>query len=167
MKKLCISLFAITLFTILVYASYPQVYFSPKGGCTQAIIDTLNKAKKDVYVQAYSFTSEPIAQALISAKKRGVNVVIILDKSQLKAVKSKLKEVDKTIETYIDKKHAIAHNKIMIIDSEFVLNGSFNYTDNAEVNNAENLLITDDKALATEYMANWVLHCSHSVRYAN
>jgi len=59
-----------------------QVFFSPKGGCTEAVVDELGKAKTSVIVQAYSFTSAPIAKALVDAKTRGVNVQIILDRSQ-------------------------------------------------------------------------------------
>ena len=58
-------------------------FFSPKGGCTQAVVSTLDTAKKTVLVQAYSFTSAPIAKALVDAKKRGVDVQVILDKSQI------------------------------------------------------------------------------------
>ena len=57
-------------------------FFSPNGGCTQAVVDQLNGAKKQVLVQAYSFTSTPIARALVDAKHRGVDVQVILDKSQ-------------------------------------------------------------------------------------
>ena len=59
-----------------------EVFFSPKGGCTEAIIGELGKAKKTVLVQSYSFTSAPIAQALVAAHKRGVAVQVVLDKSQ-------------------------------------------------------------------------------------
>lgn len=51
-----------------------EVYFSPEGGCTQAVVDTLGKAKKLIRVQAYSFTSTAIAKALVDAHKRGVQV---------------------------------------------------------------------------------------------
>ena len=61
-----------------------QVYFSPKGGTTQAIIKEINDAKSEILVQAYSFTSSPIAKALVDANKRGVKVEAILDKSQRK-----------------------------------------------------------------------------------
>lgn len=47
-----------------------QVYFSPKGGCTEAIIDQIDQAKSEILVQAYSFTSAPIAKSLMSAHKR-------------------------------------------------------------------------------------------------
>ena len=59
-----------------------EVYFSPNGGCTEAVVRELGKAQKTVYVQAYSFTSKPIAQALVDAHKRGVDVQVVLDKSQ-------------------------------------------------------------------------------------
>src|SRR5262245_53838177 len=59
-----------------------RVFFSPDGGCTEAIVGELKNAKRTIDVQAYSFTSAPIAQALVDAQKRGVKVRVILDKSQ-------------------------------------------------------------------------------------
>jgi phosphatidylserine/phosphatidylglycerophosphate/cardiolipin synthase-like enzyme len=61
-----------------------QVYFSPRGGCTEAIISQIDKAKSDIFVQAYSFTSRPIAKALLNAHKQGIKGEAILDKSQRK-----------------------------------------------------------------------------------
>jgi len=60
-----------------------SVYFSPNGGCTEAIVKELDKAKTSILMQAYSFTSAPIAKALVNAHKRGVRVEVILDKSNL------------------------------------------------------------------------------------
>jgi phosphatidylserine/phosphatidylglycerophosphate/cardiolipin synthase-like enzyme len=59
-----------------------QVYFSPQGGCTDDVVSTINRARKTIFVQAYSFTSAPIAQALKQAHDRGVSVMAILDRSQ-------------------------------------------------------------------------------------
>ncbi len=59
-----------------------EVYFSPHGGCADAIIKELNKAKSTILVQAHTFTSAPIAKALLNGRKRGINVEVILDKSQ-------------------------------------------------------------------------------------
>jgi len=58
-----------------------EVYFSPHGGATDAVIRELNKAKSTVLVQAYSFTSAPIVKALLNAHKRGVRIEVILDKN--------------------------------------------------------------------------------------
>lgn len=143
-----------------------QVYFSPQGGCTEAIVGEINKAKKEVLVQAYSFTSKPIAKALVNAHKRGVRTEIILDKSQRG---EKYSAADFTahmgVPTYIDSVHAIAHNKIMIIDQETVITGSFNFTKAAEERNAENILIIKSNELAKEYLDNWKMHKAHSEKY--
>jgi len=143
-----------------------EVYFSPHGGCTEAIIRELNKAKTTVLVQAYSFTSAPIAKALLSAHKRGVKVEVILDKSQRTDQYSSATFVyNQGIPVKIDAQHAIAHNKVMIIDGEAVITGSFNFTKAAEGNNAENLLVIRDKKLADRYMKNWKEHERHSEVY--
>ncbi|MGD0886318.1 MAG: phospholipase D family protein [Thermodesulfovibrionales bacterium] len=106
-----------------------QVYFSPYGGCTDAIVKEISNANSEILVQAYSFTSKDIAKALVDAKKRGLHVEIILDKNNRS---QRYSAADFTfnmgIPTYIDAQHAIAHNKIIIIDGETVITGSFNFT---------------------------------------
>ena len=140
-----------------------QVFFSPNGGCTHAIIDTINKANSEILVQAYIFTSEPIAKALLSAHKRGVKVFVILDKKQKKNGYSPATFlVNQGIPTYIDSGHAGAHDKVMIIDKETVITGSFNFSKSAENQNAENLLIIRSSELAELYRENWMNHKSHS-----
>ena len=153
-------------FTILATAADIQVYFSPDGGCTEAIVRELGKAKSTVLVQAYSFTSAPIAKALVDAEKRGVKIQVILDKRERR---EKYTEADfllhAGVPTWIDAKHAIAHNKVMVIDSHTILTGSFNFTKAAEENNAENLLVIDDAALAEKYTVNFQKHLAHSEKY--
>lgn len=155
------------LLAVSLHAADVQVFFSPKGGCTEAVVANLDKAKVSVLVQAYSFTSAPIAKALVDAEKRGVKVQVILDKSNRTENYSSADFIQRAgIPTFIDAKHAIAHNKIMVIDSRTVLTGSFNFTKAAENNNAENLLVIQDDALAAKYSANWKIHLKHSEPYA-
>jgi phosphatidylserine/phosphatidylglycerophosphate/cardiolipin synthase-like enzyme len=144
-----------------------EVYFSPHGGCTDAIVKELNKAQKTVLLQAFSFTSAPIAKAILNAHKRGVKVEVILDKSQrTQKYSSATFLYNSGIPVKIDAQHAIAHNKIMIIDGETVITGSFNFTKAAEENNAENLLVIRDKKLAERYIENWMEHEKHSEMFA-
>ena len=144
-----------------------EVYFSPNGGCTEAIIRELDKAKSTILVQAHSFTSGPIAKALLNAHKRGLKVEVILDKSQRTQKYSSATFLNNVgIPVKIDAEHAIAHNKVMIIDGETVITGSFNFTKAAEEKNAENLLIIHDKKLASLYTKNWQEHAQHSEVYA-
>ena len=143
-----------------------RVYFSPNHGATKAVVDALNGAKATVRVQAYSFTSAPIAKALVEAHARGVDVQVILDR---KETGSKYSSADfvahAKIATLIDGAHAIAHNKVMVIDGLAVITGSFNFTTAAEQRNAENLLVIHDRALAARYTENWRDHAAHSTHY--
>jgi phosphatidylserine/phosphatidylglycerophosphate/cardiolipin synthase-like enzyme len=147
-------------------ASEIKVFFSPAGGCTEAITAELAKAKRTVLIQAYSFTSAPIAKAVVDAHERGVNVTVILDKSQRTEKYSSADFLGNAgVPTYIDPKHAIAHNKVIVIDGQTVLTGSFNFTKAAEQSNAENLLVIQDSALAAKYTANWENHAKHAEPY--
>ena len=92
---------------------------------------------------------------------------MILDKSQRTEKYSSADFVSHAgIPTLIDDKHAIAHNKVMVLDGQTVITGSFNFTKAAEQNNAENLLVIRDKTIAEKYTANWRAHAEHSERYA-
>src|SRR6185436_15561204 len=143
------------------------VYFSPRGGCTEAVVTTLARATNSVIVQAYSFTSAPIAKAVVEAHRRGVQVRVILDKSQRTEKYSSADFLNNAgVATFIDARHAIAHNKLMVIDGRIVLTGSFNFTNAAEEHNAENLLVIEDTTLAAQYTTNWNGHLAHSEHYA-
>lgn len=142
------------------------VHFSPNGGCTEAIIAQIGQAKHSIYVQAYSFTSTPIATALRAAHQRGIEVQVILDKSQqTDRYSSATFLYNAGIAPQIDYDHAIAHNKIIVIDAAVVLTGSMNFSRVAEEKNAENLLIIRDQELAARYRDNWQAHATHSRPY--
>jgi phosphatidylserine/phosphatidylglycerophosphate/cardiolipin synthase-like enzyme len=98
-----------------------QVYFSPHGGCTEAVVEALGKARSTVLVQAYSFTSAPIAKALVEAHRRGVKVEVVLDRSQhTEKYSSATFLYNNGIPCYIDAQHAIAHSRVIVIDRQTV-----------------------------------------------
>lgn len=134
-----------------------EVAFSPNGGGAALIIRTIGEAKKTIRVQAYSFTNADIAKALLDAHKRGVNVRVVLDKSQeTEKYTSATFLANAGVPVRIDDDFAIAHSKIMILDEETVITGSFNFTKAAEEKNAENVLvIRGNKELAKLYLQNW------------
>jgi hypothetical protein len=143
-----------------------EVLFSPKGGCTDAIIKELKAAKTTVLVQAYWFTSPSIAKALVEAHKRGVKVEVILDRSRTEIDNEQADFiVQNDVPTFIDDRHTTAHSKVIIIDGQVVITGSFNFTDQAEEENVENLLVIRDKAVVDKFTANWKTHVKHSGRY--
>ena len=144
-----------------------EAYFSPDGGATEALVRELGRARQRVRVQAYSFTSVPIAKALVAAKRRGVDVVVILDSSQRSEKYTSATFLhNERVPVFIDDAHAIAHNKVIRIDADTVITGSFNLTRGAEERNAENLLVVrGDLDLETKYPENFDRHLKHSERY--
>ena len=134
-----------------------EVAFSPNNGVTPTVVKALGEAEHTILVSAYSFTSKDIAAALLDAKKRGVVVKIILDKSQIsQKYSSATFFTNQGFDLRIDIKHAIYHDKVMIIDDKTVITGSFNFTKAAETKNAENLLVLrDNPQLAKLYTQDW------------
>ncbi len=103
-------------------------------------------------------------QLLTEARARGVTVQLLLDKANEKETYSELGSLEeKGLEVKIDAHHAIAHNKIIIIDRRTLITGSFNFTRQAELENAENLLIVKGHYdLVETYVRNFQAHREHS-----
>ena len=162
-----ISLHSISIADTFKATGTTDTYFSPNGGATEAIVKEINSAKQEILVQAYSFTSKPIAKALVDARKRGIKIEVVLDKSQRREKYTSADfVVHAGIPTFIDDRHAIAHNKIMILDRQTLITGSFNFTKAAEEKNAENLLILKgNKSLVDRYIRNFEEHKGHSETY--
>jgi phosphatidylserine/phosphatidylglycerophosphate/cardiolipin synthase-like enzyme len=132
--------------------------FTPGEDCERFIVNQIWAAKSELLVQAYGFTNPAIIRALKEARQRGVEVKVILDKSneQKRYTGAPASLQEYCIQPLVDDRVAIAHNKVMAIDGRHVITGSFNYTLAAQARNAENvLLISDDPALAQAYAANW------------
>lgn len=149
-------------------AECPQttVCFTPGENCTDVIVQAIADAKSRIRAQAYSFTSAPIAKALVEAHRRGVQVVVLLDKSQRGAKYTSADFLaNQGVSVRIDASHAIAHNKIILIDEALVATGSFNFTKAAQHSNAENVALITDPAIIKAYAANWQRHEAHSQPY--
>ncbi len=130
-----------------------RVYFSPKGGAQDALINAIDNAKDEILVAMYYFTSRPLAQSIVRAKKRGVTIKILLDESQLTEKYSKYRYLSANgIRIRIDRRKGLMHNKFMVVDEKILATGSYNWTSSAEHKNRENLLIIENKAIAQRYI---------------
>ena len=140
-----------------------DVHFSPAGGCESRIVEEIGKAEKQINVQIYIFTSKSISDALVKAKKRGVKVQVILDKSQEKQTYGRWPVLRRDgVDIRFDGEHEVANNKVIIIDENTVITGSYNFTKAAEEKNAENILIIHDSDVAGKYLENYKKHLEHS-----
>ena len=147
----------------LARAEVLGLYFTPPADVAAAVIDVINQSQSEVLVQAYGFTHNGIAQALLKAQERGVRVRVLLDQKS-ETTNRYVVELFSTnnIRMRFDGSHAIAHNKVMIVDDNIVITGSFNFTNSAQTRNAENLLVLRSADLAQNYKANWLEHWKHS-----
>lgn len=117
------------------------MFFSPKGGAAEEIIKQIDNAEFYIDIAMYSFTYEPIAEAIIRAKNRAVKIRILMDKVQSQGKYSKYEFfLDNEIAVIQDRRAGIMHNKIAIIDAKVLFTGSYNWTKSAEESNQENLL---------------------------
>lgn len=141
-------------------SSSVRVYFKE---ISKEIVKEISSAKESVWIQAYSFTSTNIARSVVLAHQRNVKVKVILDSSQRSeryTVATYLRNNGVTV-TY-DDAHAIAHNKVIIIDGRTVITGSYNFTKAAEERNAENIVVIHDPMIAWQYGTNFTTHLLHS-----
>jgi phosphatidylserine/phosphatidylglycerophosphate/cardiolipin synthase-like enzyme len=146
-----------------------QLAFSPEDDTGALVIEAIRGARKQVLVQTFSFTHRKIAQALIEAKRRGIDVQLIADGEQIRKMqRGVVPEIAAGgVPTFVDREHDSAHNKIMVIDAGLpqaaVITGSFNFTHAAQYKNAENLLIfRGNPQLTQAYLKNWQRHRAHA-----
>ena len=147
----------------LSQAEVVGIYFTPPADVAAAVIEVIDQSKTEVLVQAYGFTHNGIAQALVRAHGRGVTVKVLLD-AKTDSTNRFVTDIlqSQQIPLRLDASHAIAHNKVIVVDGEMVITGSFNFTNSAQTRNAENLLVLRSKGLADSYKSNWQAHWNHS-----
>jgi phospholipase D len=162
------------------------VCFTPAEHCAWWIVAAIDGAREEIRVQAYVLTAGDIIDALERAHRRGVDVEVILDRSQtheddadeaapllhaepvppLPGPRSADILTAAGIPVWIDRVPGIAHNKAIIIDRHLVIGGSYNYTRAAETENAENVTRIDSAEVAAQFLANWQERQAASQPYA-
>jgi phosphatidylserine/phosphatidylglycerophosphate/cardiolipin synthase-like enzyme len=143
--------------------------FSPGNDVAALVVRTIDEARSQVLVQAFTFTHDGIAEALVRAGRRGIDVRILLDREQAELLDRDAVRILATagLPVMLDGEHLAAHNKVLVIDAAgpepVVVTGSFNFTFAAQYRNAENLLVLrGNPALAGAYRDNWERHGAHS-----
>lgn len=147
-----------------------QLAFTPGDDAAGLVVAAIQQARRQVLVQAYSFTHKAIAEALVAAKRRGVEVLVIADRQQAETLRTSLVVwlATQGVPVWLDGDHLAAHDKIMVLDAgtpqATLITGSFNFTHAAQHRNAENLmLLRGNPPLAEAYAANWRRHRIHSL----
>ncbi|MFH1045148.1 MAG: phospholipase D family protein [Pseudomonadota bacterium] len=150
-----------------------QVAFTPWDNAEGMIVECIRQARHQILVQAFSFTSRALANALIAAERRGVEVQVMADREQtFSGEASRIPDlVQAGIPVVLEMRYQSAHNKVMVIDAgtadAAVISGSYNWTYAAQYKNAENVLILrHNPDIADAYAANWKRHFADALPYA-
>lgn len=149
------------------------VAFPPWDDAETLIVGAIGRARSEVLMHAFSFSSRPIARALAAAQRRGVRVRVLADRDQLfsSGGNSRIPELAAAgVSVALEVRYASAHNKVMVIDAAgpepAVITGSYNWTWSAQNRNAENvLLLRGNPELARRYAANWQRHAAQALPY--
>lgn len=117
--------------------------FSPHGDCASVVVRYIDAARTSVHVLIYDFTLDTLSAALVRAKNRGVDVKVAMDKSEIgvqggeyNALRTNGIQV-----ALVGSGSAKMHDKVVIIDAQIIITGSFNWTVSAESRNNENLVV--------------------------
>ena len=117
------------------------------------IIELIKNAKKSIQVASYTFSNEKIADELIKARGRGVNVTIITESKQKNVQGSQYQRVkDFGLNIRLDGNKYNMHHKFMVVDGKIVETGSPNFTLAGFNKNDENMLIIHDKGISLKYL---------------
>jgi phospholipase D len=158
---------AVALFGLIVTIPAPaaeiQACFTPQvsGACDPlgTVLSAIKDAHATIRIQMYSLTVDEVVTELVRAKRRGVDVRVIVDRDQLHHDRNDSLRIAALaaagVQVLVDTVPGLMHNKVMVVDADTVLTGSFNYTWGAEHLNAENLLVLHDPAVAANYLRNW------------
>jgi phosphatidylserine/phosphatidylglycerophosphate/cardiolipin synthase-like enzyme len=133
-----------------------QPFFSPKGGGKAAVVAYLKQAEKSIRFMTFSLTDDDVGRVLAAKVRDGLEVSGVFD-TWLAAGEYSLFESLKRrgVEVFRDGNQALMHHKVIIIDNDIVITGSFNYSQNAEMSNNENFLIVRSPKFARTYLSEY------------
>ncbi|MFL9148390.1 phospholipase D family protein [Escherichia coli] len=146
----------------MTYAATIETGFSPEGTALQLVIKTIETSQQEIRLMGFSFTSPEVVSALINAKRRGVDVKVVLDwkantgknTNASRAAMNLLVGAGIPVRTV--SAYKILHDKVIVSDGRHTEVGSFNYSRAADRSNSENVLVVwNDPAVAEKYLNHW------------
>jgi phosphatidylserine/phosphatidylglycerophosphate/cardiolipin synthase-like enzyme len=134
-----------------------QVYFSPEDGTADHLVELIRGAKQSIYFLAYSYTSDEIALAMIDRAKAGVTVAGVFETSQFRSnTGTEFKHLlSAGVDVRLDGNPRNMHHKVIILDGQTVVTGSYNFSASAEDRNDENTLVIHSPEIAAQFMAEY------------
>jgi phosphatidylserine/phosphatidylglycerophosphate/cardiolipin synthase-like enzyme len=142
---------------VIIEGTPIDVYFSPDDHVQASFLELVDNAMESIYFMAFSFTSDPIGEAVRARAAEGVTVAGIMETEQVKSNAGTEFDLfsQAGLDVYQDANPGQMHHKVMIIDQSIVIIGSYNFTNSAETRNDENLLVIYSREIAAQFIAEF------------
>jgi phosphatidylserine/phosphatidylglycerophosphate/cardiolipin synthase-like enzyme len=130
-----------------------DIYFSPDDHVQAALIDLLDNAQSSINFLAFSFTADPLGEAIRQRAAAGVKVSGVMEAEQVASNQGTEYDAFRAagLDVHLDGNRGQMHHKVMIIDGQIVVMGSYNFTASAETTNDENLIVIYNSDIAAQY----------------
>jgi len=131
-----------------------ETYFSPDDGVAAHILNLLNDAKESIHFMAFSFTSDELGAVIREKAAEGLTVAGVMEAEQVKSnIGTEFDPFAHTrLDVHLDGNDGLMHHKIMIIDGEIVITGSYNFSRSAETRNDENMIFIYNREIAELFL---------------
>jgi phosphatidylserine/phosphatidylglycerophosphate/cardiolipin synthase-like enzyme len=133
-----------------------ETCFAPEDECAAQLTRLVNQAQQSIRFIAFSFTHDDIGQAVSDRAREGVTIQGIFETRGSNTEHSEFGRMEKEqLDVWQDGNPYTLHHKVFIIDDETVVLGSFNFSNNADTANDENILIIRDADIARQFQAEF------------
>jgi phosphatidylserine/phosphatidylglycerophosphate/cardiolipin synthase-like enzyme len=143
--------------TVTVGGVLIEVFFSPDDGAAERLVELIQDADERVYFLAFSFTADDLGEALVERAGAGVAVAGVMDAGQYNSNQGteyhRLRR--SKLDVRLDGNSRSMHHKVLIIDREIVVTGSYNFSRSAETSNDENVLVIHSPEIAAQFEAEF------------
>jgi phosphatidylserine/phosphatidylglycerophosphate/cardiolipin synthase-like enzyme len=114
----------------------------------------IRDAQESIHFMAYSFTADDIGGALRDQAQNGLLVSGVMDQGQVASNQGTEYDLfgQALLDVRLDGISGLMHHKVIIIDEQIVITGSYNFTASAETRNDENVVIIFDPDVAARFM---------------
>jgi phosphatidylserine/phosphatidylglycerophosphate/cardiolipin synthase-like enzyme len=131
-------------------------YFAPQDGVADRLTAAVRTARESIHFLAYSFTHDRLGGALLEQGRAGRRVGGVFETTGSNTPYSEYRRLKEAgLDVVTDGNPYAMHHKVFLLDGRTVVLGSFNFSENADRTNDENMLLVEDAELARAFQAEY------------
>lgn len=138
-------------------AARVETLFAPEDKVGNRLVAQIRAASRSIRFMAFSFTHDAIGQAMMEAASAGVDVAGIIEKTNANGTGGEYPKLKAAgLDVRLDGNPSFMHHKVIVLDADTVITGSFNFSASADGTNDENVVIVRGAPdLAARYLAEY------------